>query len=93
MTTMTSQRLTIVLTAVNLVLLVFLLAHTRMQIGAGGVRVWTSMQESVLRGRSLEIVDDEGRVRASIMVHPGDPSATAPSGGTFGWSMKTVGLR
>jgi hypothetical protein len=82
MTTMTSQRLTIVLTAVNLVLLVFLLAHTRMQIGAGGVRVWTNMQESVLRGRSLEIVDDEGRVRASIMVHPGDPSATAPSGGT-----------
>jgi hypothetical protein len=79
---MTSQRLTIVLTAINLVLLVFLLAHTRMQIGAGGVRVWTNMQESVLRGRSLEIVDDEGRVRASVVVHPGDPAATASSGGT-----------
>jgi hypothetical protein len=81
MTTMASQRLLIVLTAINLVLLVFLLAHTRMQIGAGGVRVWTNMQESVIRGRALEIVDDEGRVRASIMVHPGDPAA-APSGGT-----------
>ena len=79
---MTGQRLTIVLTVINLVLLVFLLAQTRVHIGAGGVRLWTNMQESVIRGRSLEIVDDEGRVRASIMVHPGDPAATAPSGGT-----------
>jgi hypothetical protein len=82
MTTMASQRLTIVLTAVNLVLLVFLLAQTRVHIGSGGVRLWTNIQGSVIRGRSLEIVDDEGRVRASIMVHPGDPAATAPSGGT-----------
>ena len=28
----------------------------------------------VLRGRKLEIVDDQGRVRASITVHPGKPS-------------------
>jgi hypothetical protein len=76
------QRLTILLAAVNLVLLVFLLAQTRMHIGSGGVRVWTNMQESVIRGRSLEIVDDEGRVRASITVHPEDPTAAAPSGGT-----------
>jgi hypothetical protein len=81
-TTMTSQRLMIVLTAVNLVLLVFLLAQTRIHIGSGGVRLWTNIQGSVIRGRSLEIVDDEGRVRASIMVHPGDSAATAPSGGT-----------
>jgi hypothetical protein len=26
--------------------------------------------------------DDEGRVRASIMVHPPDPTAAPPSGGT-----------
>jgi hypothetical protein len=80
--TMASQRPTIVLTVINLVLLVFLLAQTRVQIGAGGVRLWTNIQGSVIRGRSLEIVDDEGRVRASIMVHPGDPAAAAPSGGT-----------
>jgi hypothetical protein len=82
MTTMASQRLTIVLTVINLVLLVFLLAQTRVHIGSGGVRLWTNMQGSVIRGRSLEIVDDEGRVRASIMVHPGDSTAAAPSGGT-----------
>jgi hypothetical protein len=81
-TTMTSQRLMIVLTAVNLVLLVFLLAQTRIHIGSGGVRLWTNIQGSVIRGRSLEIVDDEGRVRASIMVHPGDSTGAAPSGGT-----------
>jgi hypothetical protein len=81
-TTMASQRLTIVLTAINLVLLVFLLAQTRLYIGAGGVRLSTNIQGTVIRGRSLEIVDDEGRVRASIMVHPGDPAAAAPSGGT-----------
>ena len=79
---MASQRLTIVLTAINLVLLMFLLAQTRVNIGSGGVRLWTNIQGSVIRGRSLEIVDDEGRVRASIMVHPGDPTAAAPSGGT-----------
>jgi hypothetical protein len=82
MTTMASQRLAIVLTAINLVLLVFLLAQTRMHIGSGGIRLWTDMQGSVIRGRSLEIVDDEGRVRASITVHSGDSTAAAPSGGT-----------
>jgi hypothetical protein len=76
------QRLLIVLTAINLGLLVFLLAQTRISIGVHGVRVWTNMQGQVLRGRSLEILDDEGRVRASIMVHPADPAATVPSGGT-----------
>src|SRR5262245_47569681 len=79
---MRTHRLPIVLTAINLVLLVFLLSQTRLHVGAGGVRVWTNMQGSVIRGRSLEIVDDEGRVRASIVVHPGDPTASAPSGGT-----------
>jgi len=79
---MRGQRLLIVLTVINLGLLVFLLAETRISLGSGGVRIWTNMQGSVLRGRSLEIVDDEGRVRASITVHPADPAATAPSGGT-----------
>jgi hypothetical protein len=95
MTTMTSQRLTIVLTAINLVLLVFLLAQTRINIGSGGVRLWTNIQGSVIRGRSLEIVDDEGRVRASIMVHPGDSTAAARpvERQYFGWSMRTADRR
>jgi hypothetical protein len=80
--TMKIQRLLIVLTAINLVLLVFVLAQMRMSIGPGGLRVWTNIQGTVLRGRSLEIIDDEGRVRASITVHPGDQAAGTPPGGT-----------
>lgn len=76
------QRLLIVLTGINLALLVFLLAQTRINIGSQGVRIWTNISGTVLRGRALEIVDDEGRVRASIMVHPPDPAATVPAGGT-----------
>jgi hypothetical protein len=54
------QRVLIALTIVNTVLLVFLLAQ----------RV-TAAQDvaQVLRGHSLEIVDDLGRVRASIGLH------------------------
>ena len=33
-----------------------------------------------LRGSSLEIVDDQGRVRASIKTHPGDPAYKWPDG-------------
>ena len=34
----------------------------------------------VLRARKLEIVDDRGRVRASIVVHPADPRVRMPDG-------------
>src|SRR5205085_10056156 len=34
----------------------------------------------VLRGRELEIVDDQGRVRASLKVQPADPKARTASG-------------
>ena len=71
---MKTQRLLIVLTVLNLVLLVFLLAQTRINIGAQGVRVWTNIDGSVLRGRALEIVDDEGRTRAAINLHPATTS-------------------
>jgi hypothetical protein len=62
---MKMQRLVVGVTVVNLVLLIGILlfftdtalANTRMQ---------------VLRGRSLEIVDDRGRVRASIKVQPAE---------------------
>ena len=56
------QRLLIALTAVNLVLLVFLVAQ---------VSTVTAQQgPSVLRSSGLEIVDAQGRVRASISIEP-----------------------
>ena len=36
----------------------------------------------MLRGRALEIVDDQGRVRAMIKVFPADPSVKMPDGTT-----------
>jgi hypothetical protein len=60
------QRVLIALTAVNLVLLVFALTQAR-PAAADGV-------PPVLRGRALEIVDDHGKVRASITVFPPDPT-------------------
>ena len=56
------QRLLIALTVVNLGLLMFLLAQIRPSEAHSAA--------PVLRGRALEIVDDQGRVRASIKVQP-----------------------
>lgn len=75
---MKTQRLLVVLTVINLGLLVFLLAQTRVHIGSQGVRVWTNIDGSVLRGRSLEIVDDQGRTRAAINLHPADQTGSYP---------------
>ena len=60
---MKRQRLVVALTLVNALLLGFLIT--------GGVRSVSARQPvvSVLRARALEIVDEEGRVRASISVH------------------------
>jgi hypothetical protein len=66
---MKTQRLAIVLTVINLVILTFILAQLR-----------PAMAESVapvLRGRALEIVDDRGKVRAQIVVVP---ATTMPDG-------------
>lgn len=66
------QRLLATLTVLNLVLLVFLLAQMH--------PVEANTASPVLRGRALEIVDDRGRVRASIQVHPADPAVEMPDG-------------
>jgi hypothetical protein len=59
------QRLLIALTVVNLGLLIFLLlAHI-------GPALAKSVAP-VVRGRALEIVDDQGRIRASIKVQPAE---------------------
>jgi hypothetical protein len=59
---MKAQRLALALTLINLALSVFLIAQNR---SAEAQNV-----APVLRGRALEIVDGEGRVRASITVEP-----------------------
>lgn len=55
------QRVAIGLTVINLVLLMFLLAQT--------YRTQASDVVPVLRGRALQIVDDQDRTRAEILVH------------------------
>jgi hypothetical protein len=82
---MKSQRLLIVITILNMLLLVFSLGQTRAVMAEGeGIA-------PVLRGRALEIVDDRGRVRASITVLPPDPDFKMPDG-TRGYP-ETVLLR
>jgi hypothetical protein len=66
------QRLVFTLTAVNFVLLAFLLAQLR--------PVQANSDSSMLRGRGLEIVDDQGRVRASIKIYPADDAVQMPDG-------------
>jgi hypothetical protein len=57
------QRLLLGLTVLNLALLLFLLLSRTEPLLATG-------SSQVLRGSALEIVDDRGRVRASIKVQP-----------------------
>lgn len=71
---MKTQRLLIVLTVVNLLMLSLSLGRTA-PVSAEGAA-------PVLRGRALEIVDDHGRVRASISVLPADPTFKMPDGTT-----------
>jgi hypothetical protein len=75
---MTTQRFLLVLTILNLALLALLLTQTRLSIGPNGLRLWTNIDRSVLRGRALEIVDDEGRIRAAINLHPPDQATSYP---------------
>ena len=65
---MKTQRFAVALTIINLALTVFLLAQLRR---ATAEELGTSQQTvPVLRGRALEIVDTQGRIRASISVEP-----------------------
>src|SRR5215216_6152116 len=77
------QRLAIVLTLINLVILMFNMAHSRPATAEGVA--------PVLRGHALEIVDDQGRVRADLKVYPTDPKVKMPDG-TTGYP-ETVMLR
>jgi hypothetical protein len=64
---MKTQRFLIVLTVINLAVLVITLAHNHSAV-AGGV-------QPTLRGSALEIVDEHGRVRASLNVVPAGTQA------------------
>src|SRR2546422_963947 len=64
---MKTPRLLIVFTTVNAGLLWYQLLQPRPSVAA------TADVPAVLRGRALEIVDDRGRVRASLTVLPEDP--------------------
>ncbi len=62
---MKTQKFLLVLTVINLALLLAQLINVRPGLAADA--------PGVLRGRGLEIVDDRGRVRASLSVLPEDP--------------------
>lgn len=60
---MTNQRIVLFITMINFAILTFVLWN---QVG----RVEASSTETILRGRGLEIVDAQGKVRASIQIVP-----------------------
>ncbi len=64
---MKTERLLILLTAVNAGLLAYQMVRPHLSTAA------TIDVQTVIRGRALEIVDDRGRVRASLSVLPEDP--------------------
>jgi len=79
-----NARLLVSLTAIYVVMLAFSLAQT-------GAAVMAQEKAPMLRGRGLEIVDDAGRVRASITILPADPNVKMPDGTTG--TTETVLLR
>ena len=63
---MTTQRLVFVLALLNVALLAYVVSAPPATMAQGAA--------PVLRGRALEIVDDQGRVRATISVVPASPA-------------------
>src|SRR5262245_6285854 len=76
---MKNYRLATFVTLVNLTILVLLTASSAPK----------PEPAAVLRGRALELVDDHGRVRAEIKVHPPDPTIKMPDG-TIGYPEAVV---
>lgn len=72
---MKTQRLLLVVTVLNSLVLLLTVGQSRAVVADRGI-------VPVLRGRALEIVDDRGRVRASIRILPPDPSVKMPDGTT-----------
>ena len=70
---MKSERIAVALTVINLVLVVVILIRLRPAVAEQGIA-------PVLRGRSLEIIDDHGRVRSQIIV---TAPTTMPDGKSY----------
>jgi len=71
---MKPQQIMVALTVANAGMLLFSLTQPH-RVEAQGVA-------PVLRGRALEIVDDQGRVQAEIKVLPAQPTLKMPDGTT-----------
>jgi hypothetical protein len=71
---MKTQRIALGLTVLNLLILGYSLFRASTAA--------TTEVAPVLRARALEIVDDQGRVRAMIRVFPASPNAKMPDGTT-----------
>lgn len=69
---MKTQRLLIVLTAVNLALLGYQAISLR--------SVDAADESGILRGTGIEIVDEAGRLRAQLTIAPGDAEFKMPDG-------------
>jgi hypothetical protein len=67
---MKGQRLLIVLALANLGIMIFMLFHQSGPVAANS-------PAAVLRARGLEIVDEQGKVRASIKISPAGPARAA----------------
>jgi hypothetical protein len=79
---MKMQLIAIGLTVVNLVVLVTFLVRAKPAPTPEVAAAPPPAIAPVLRGRALEIVDDQGRVRAMIKVFPPSPAAKMPDGTT-----------
>lgn len=75
------HRILVGLTIVNLAILVYLVAQLSLNSTAAS-STQTGGATTVLRGSALEIVDDQGRVRASIKIQQADPTFKMPDGKT-----------
>ena len=71
-------------------IVVLLVVHVIRGTGISPAEAGVDKTPDVLRGRGLEIVDERGRVRASIKLHPANPKVTMPNGKT---QQETIILR
>jgi len=80
---MKTRRWLVTLTLINVALLIVLLARTAIGIDLRGVHLGTNTDAPVLRGRGLQIFDEQGRIRASINVYPANAATAYPEMALF----------
>ena len=80
---MKTRRLLVILTLTNVALLVVLLARGPIDLDLLGIHVGTNIDAPLLRGRGLQIFDDQGRIRSSINVYPANAASSYPEMALF----------